>query len=59
MLTRITLVNGEKLEVELSLEEVIKKTTNKFGQIYNDYVQIADNIWIATAHIVKLERISC
>ncbi|QGH35149.1 hypothetical protein GI584_14330 [Gracilibacillus salitolerans] len=58
MKTRITLVTSETHNVDISVSKVIEKTTDEFGQIYNDYVKIKEDLWIAPAHIVKIERLN-
>lgn len=58
MKTRITLVTGEKLDVDISIAKAQEKTTDNFGKIFNDYVKVNGNTWVAAGHIVKLERIN-
>ena len=53
--TKITLINGETFVVEKSPKELMEETTNEFGGLYNGYVEVKENVWIVSGHILKIE----
>ncbi|PAD70875.1 hypothetical protein CHH83_01355 [Bacillus sp. 7586-K] len=55
--TRITLVTGEEIDVNIEKEKFIEEISNDFGGVYNEIIQVSDTVSVATLHIVKIERI--